>query len=236
TAASWSSIIAPRTACSASLLHGVWRPAYSLALSAVEEASGDTDVIPGWSLPVGVSEQGRRMIGHDDGNAAEPMNLIAEGTERLLGIEQALGGRPSHGQDDRGLHQLDLPVKKRQAGRDLVVLRQPVLRRPALHDVADEHLIARQRDRFENFGEQLAGAADERSSGLVFSAPRPLADHHQTRRGEALARHRPGAAVAQLAAATAGDERRDVLQAGGPLDGIGGKEIGRRWVEGNSRS
>src|SRR5881394_146710 len=99
-AASWSSIIAPRTACSASLLHGVWRPAYALAFSAVEEASGDTDVIPGWSLPVGVPEQRRRVIGHYDGNAAEPMNLIAQGTERLLGIEQALDGGPSHGKYD----------------------------------------------------------------------------------------------------------------------------------------
>src|SRR5256885_11382049 len=40
-AASWSSSIAPRTACSASLLHGAWRP--TNARSAVEEAADDTD-------------------------------------------------------------------------------------------------------------------------------------------------------------------------------------------------
>src|SRR5256885_12258331 len=91
-AASGSSNIAPSTACSASLLHGVWRPAHSPPppRSVVEEASGDTDVIPGWSLPVGVAQQRGRMVGHDHGNATEPVNLIAEGAKRLLGAEQAL--------------------------------------------------------------------------------------------------------------------------------------------------
>src|SRR6266576_5285193 len=86
-AASWSSSMAPRTACSASLLHGAWRPAYSRS---VEEAAGDTDVIPGRSLPVGVSQQGCRMIGNDEGSPAEPVHLVPQRPERLLRVEQGL--------------------------------------------------------------------------------------------------------------------------------------------------
>src|SRR6266704_284058 len=77
-------------------------PAYSPPpdRSAVEEASGDTDVIPGWSLPVGVSQQRGRVIRDAHGDATEPVDLIAERAEGLFGVEQTLRGRPAHGQND----------------------------------------------------------------------------------------------------------------------------------------
>src|SRR5712691_6210899 len=132
-AASWSSSMAPSTACSASLLHGAWRPAYSRS---VEEAAGDTDVIPGRSRPVVVPQQGGWMIGNDDGSPAEPVHLVAQRREGLLRVEQGLRCRPSHGEDHLRLEEVELAVQVRQAGRDLVVLRLAVLGGPALHDVA----------------------------------------------------------------------------------------------------
>src|SRR6266446_5224293 len=230
-AASWSSTIAPKTACSASLLHGAWRPAYSPDRSAVEEASGDTDVIPGWSLPVGVSQQRGRVIRDDHGDAAEPVDLIAECAEGLFGVEQTLRGRPAHGQNDFRLDQLDLPVEVRQARRDFVVLREPVLRRPAFHDVADEHLVPRQLDRLEDLREQLARSSHKWTARGVFRLPRPFADHHESRVRRTFARDGVGAPVAQLALVARGDEGGDILETTRLLDRVGGEEVGRRWIE-----
>src|SRR2546427_5826003 len=51
---------------------------------------------------------------------------------------------------------------------DLVVLRHAVLGRPALHHVADEHLLAPQLDRGQDLGEELAGRSHERPPRCVF--------------------------------------------------------------------
>src|SRR2546425_2071545 len=118
--------MAPSTACSASLLQGAWRPAYSRS---VEETAGDADVIPGRSLPVGVPEQGGRMVRNDNGNRPEPVEPPAQRAERLLRVEERLRRRAAHRQDHLRLEQLELAEQVRHAGRDLVVQRQPVLGR-----------------------------------------------------------------------------------------------------------
>src|SRR5213594_4204091 len=149
--------MAPSTACSASLLHGVWRPANSGAERSADETAGDADVIPGRFLPVRVAEQGSRMIGHDQGNTAEAVHEVPQRPQRLLGVEQGLRGRPAHREDHLRLHDLDLAEQVRHARGDLVELRQAVLGRTAFDDVADEDPLTRQLDRAEDLGEQLAG-------------------------------------------------------------------------------
>src|ERR1051325_1224827 len=114
-AASWSSSMAPSTACSASLLHGIWRPARSEWRS-VDETTGDADVIPGGLLPVGVAEQSGRMVRDDHRDPPHAMVLIAQRAERLLGVEERLRRRAAHGQNHGRLHQLDLAQQIRQAG------------------------------------------------------------------------------------------------------------------------
>src|SRR6058998_1080473 len=141
-AASWSRSIAPRIACSASLLHGVWRPAN--VRSAVEETAGDTDVIPGRSLPVGVAQQRSGVVRDDYGNTPEPVHAIAERAQRLLGVEYGLRRGVPHRQDHLRLQQVDLPEQIGRAGRGFVVLRCAVLGRAALHHVTDEDLLALQ--------------------------------------------------------------------------------------------
>src|SRR5438093_9050017 len=155
--------MAPSTACSASLLHGVWRPVNSEERSA-DETAGDADVIPGRFLPVRVAKQGSRMIGHDQGNTAESVYQVPQGPQRLLGVEQGLRGRPAHREDHLRLYDLDLAEQVGYARGDLVELRQAVLGRPAFDHVADEHALARQLDRAEDLGEQLARRTDERPS------------------------------------------------------------------------
>src|SRR6266852_6168022 len=171
-----SATIAPSTACSASLLHGIWRPASSRS---ADKTAGDADVIPGRFLPVGVPEQGGRMVGNDNRDPAEPVDLIPQGAERLLGVEQGLRGRAAHGENHRRLHEVDLPHEIGQAGGDLVVLRYAVLGRPALHHVADEHPFARQLDRGEDLGEEFPRLSHERPAGLIFHPARTLAHDHE---------------------------------------------------------
>src|SRR5512134_3793732 len=95
-AASWSSSMAPRTACSASALQGAERPPY---VSAVEKLSGDTDVIPGRLLPVRVAEQCRGMVRHDQRDAVVRVHLAAQLSERLFHAEQRFAGGPAHRED-----------------------------------------------------------------------------------------------------------------------------------------
>src|SRR5712691_9648138 len=97
--------MAPSTACSASLLHGAWRPANSRS---DEETAGDTDVIPGRLLPVGVPEQGGRMVCNDNRDATEPVHLAAERAQRLLGVEQRLRRGAAHGENQPRLQEVDL--------------------------------------------------------------------------------------------------------------------------------
>src|SRR5216117_1997692 len=82
--------MAPSTACSASWLCGAWRPASSRS---GEETVGGADVIPGRPLPMGVSEQGGRVVCDDDRDAPEPVHPVAERPEGLLGVEQRLRRR-----------------------------------------------------------------------------------------------------------------------------------------------
>src|SRR6266702_911829 len=172
--------MAPSTACSASLLHGAWRPANSGDRSG-DETAGDTDVIPGRFLPVGVPEQRGRMVRHDDRNTPEPMHVVPEGTERLLRVEERLRRRAAHGENHLRLEELDLAEQVRHARRDLVVLGLAVFGRAAFHDVADEHALARQLDRGEDLGQEFTRRADERPAGLVLDAPRPFAHDDEAR-------------------------------------------------------
>src|SRR6266566_769600 len=174
--------MAPSTACSASLLHGAWRPANSGDRSG-DETAGDTDVIPGRFLPVGVPEQRGRMVRHDDRNTPEPMHVVPECTERLLRVEERLRRRAAHGENHLRLEELDLAEQVRHARRDLVVLGLAVFGRAAFHDVADEHALARQLDRGEDLGQEFtAGPTNGRP---VSSSTRPGPSPTTTRRASA---------------------------------------------------
>src|SRR2546430_15432005 len=97
-AASWSSSMAPSTACSASLLHGIWRPARS-AWRSVDETAGDAGVIPGGLLPVGGAEHGGPMVGDDHRDPPQALDLVAPRAERPHRVEELLRPPPAHRPD-----------------------------------------------------------------------------------------------------------------------------------------
>src|SRR5919109_3916692 len=123
-AASWSSSIAPSTACSASALQGAERPTYG---STVEKLSGDTDVIPGRLLPVGVAQQCRGMIGDDQRNAVVRVHLVPQLPQALPHPQHRLARGPAHGEDHLRTNQLELTMEIGNAGRDLIGQGLPVL-------------------------------------------------------------------------------------------------------------
>src|SRR5207237_4839384 len=128
-AASWSSSMAPSTACSASLLHGAWRPANSRS---GEETAGDADVIPGRLLPIGVPEQGGRMVRNDNRDAPKPVELVTERSQRLFRVEQRLRCGAAHGEDHLRLEHVDLVEQVGDTGRDHALLPHPGLAPAAL--------------------------------------------------------------------------------------------------------
>ena len=67
----------------------------------------------------------------------------------------------------------------RLAGGDLLRERVAISRRPALEDVRDEDVCARQLDAREELVEQLPRLPDERDALLILVETRRLADEHQ---------------------------------------------------------
>src|SRR6185312_15128534 len=123
-AASWSSSIAARTACSASWLQGAARPTYG---SAIEKLSCDTDVIPGRLLPVRVAEQRRGMIRHDQRNAVVRVHLAAQLSQTLSDPQHGLRGRAAQGKNHFRSNDFQLAMEIWNASRDLIRQRLSIL-------------------------------------------------------------------------------------------------------------
>src|SRR5882724_9648061 len=68
------------------------------------------------------------------------------------------------------------------ASRDLIRLRIPIVRRPALHDVRYVYVAALHRHAaFDDASEELAGFADEGLALAIFVLARTFADEHDLR-------------------------------------------------------
>ena len=94
-------------------------------------------------------------------------------------FEKSLRSEGPKRNDHFWLDQLELANEIGTAGFDLIRQRISVAGRPMLEDVADEYLFAREVDRRENLGEQLARLPDERPTRLVFLRARSLADANE---------------------------------------------------------
>ena len=70
----------------------------------------DTNVIPGWFLPIRVAKECSGVVGDHQRDAAEPMDLVAERAQRPLVIEERAGGDASHSDYHLWFHQRNLPV------------------------------------------------------------------------------------------------------------------------------
>src|SRR5690606_34290000 len=197
--ASPSMSMAPSTLISASGAYGGCRSATGLAitdasLGLIEHLPEQLEVLPSRPQLVRRAEQVRRMIGGDERDSVVHVDSPAELPDGGLGAGQhpdrVLADREEHARRDRG----DLAAEERHAVVDLVRERIPVLRRTALQDVADEHVLARQAHREEEPVEEFPGPAHERPAGPVFFRAGRLAHDDHLRRRVPFPEHhgRPG--------------------------------------------
>ena len=84
---------------------------------------------------------------------------------------RAAGRHAAQRTEDFRAEDLQLAHEVRQAVGDLVGRRRAVVGRPALQDVRDEDLVARQVDGLDHFRQELSGAADEGECSAAATIP-----------------------------------------------------------------
>ena len=104
--------------------------------------------------------------------------------------------------------------------------------RPALQDVRDEHVGARQPDPAEELVEELARLADERDALLVLVEPGRLADEHEVGVRASRAEHDLRTSLRERAARARGGLLRVLSKRGGALDGVHRSASLRRRADG----
>src|SRR5215218_8326302 len=143
--ASASINIAAITACSASSEYGGRRSRYgSRGGEAIEYSAGELDIFPGGALPGGIAQQRCGMVSDDQRDAVVSVHRAPQLADRLLCVEQRLGGERPEGHDHLRPNQLELPDQVGAARLHLVGLRVAVVRRAVLQDVGDEDVLPRQ--------------------------------------------------------------------------------------------
>src|SRR5829696_8176430 len=153
--ASASINIAAITACSASSEYGGRRSRYgSRGGEAIEYSTGELDIFPGGALPGRIAQQGCRMIGDDQRHAVVSVDAAPQLADRLLGVQQSLGGERPERNDHLGANELELPHQVRAARHHLLGARVSIARRPMLEDIADEDVAPLQADRREDLRQQ----------------------------------------------------------------------------------
>src|SRR5688572_5858811 len=121
------------------------------------------------------------MEGRDQRRAAIVELPPAQPRDRIHRLEQRLGGELAERHDHARLDDVDLPEQVGLALLHFVGFRIAIAGRPALDDVGDVDLIARQADGLDDLGQQLPGTAHEGLAPLVFFLARRLTDEHQPR-------------------------------------------------------
>src|SRR5438132_8613986 len=94
--------------------------------------------------------------------------------------EKLLEGGDAEEDDKRGVQCLNLSAKIVTAALGFFPPRASVLRRPALHDVGDEHVVPRESRQHQKAFELPPCRADEWPPGLVFLPPGCLIHEHDT--------------------------------------------------------
>ena len=100
----------------------------------------------------------------------------AHSTDRVVGAQQVLRRDLAHRKNDFWLNQLYLSFQVRSTSSCLRRLGVPIIRRPTLENVGNEHAFTTLPDRNQHLIEQLAGPAYERFAPPILFGPRRFAD------------------------------------------------------------
>src|ERR1041385_5491388 len=149
------------------------------------------EILPHVALRFRRAKEVRRMERrhHGDAPLIEPP-LSAKSRDAAADAEQALHGSRSERDDHVGVHELDLLGQVWTARSHFIRLGLSILRRPALHDVADVYVVAAEPHRPDHAIETLPRLADEGVALRIFIRPRPFADEAEPARSRAARKHR----------------------------------------------
>src|SRR3990170_777929 len=146
----------------------------------------------------------RRVVHGDEVDAVLHLRLAVHLADGVARGEPGQGVAPQ-AHDDPGLYQLDLPLEVLSAGIDLPGQRVAGVRRAALDDVRDEHLVAAQADGRDEFVQEASGRADEGTRLLVLVEARRLAHEQHFGVRWAFTGDSVGAGAAEVAVRAGGD-------------------------------
>ena len=177
-----------------------------------------------------VSEQVGGVIGGHEGDALELVPAAAEAGHGLDGAEEAFHGDGAEGDEDGGLDGLDLGAEVGKAGLHLEGGGAAVAGGAGGHvgtafeDVGDEDVGAGEAHGFDDFGEELAGFADEGLALEVFIGAGGFAYEHDAGVDIADAEDGLGAGAGELGALCAGGDGGAELVDAVLFGGAGGGE------------
>ncbi len=132
---------------------------------------GGLEILPDRSAVfVGVlAEQVGGVEGRHEGDAPVAMPRSSLPGNGHVTAQQKAGGGLAQADDDFGLHRGDLTIEEDAAGFHLGGLWVAILRRPALDDIADVDLGARDAQAlFDHVGEKFTGLAHEGQASKIF--------------------------------------------------------------------
>ena len=136
--------------------------------------------------------QGGRWVVHGQHERVSSAGLGIRRPDRPMDLRDLRAGQEARHReaaqrdDDRRIQDLELSRQVRRTGGDLVGHRVAIVRRPALHDVRDEHIRTPPAERTEQLDEQVPGPADERPTFAILVLARALADEDDLGIGIAL--------------------------------------------------
>ena len=143
----------------------------------LQRSPGKQEILPCLCLVRQVAQQIRRVVGHDERNAAVPVNAPAQARDRRVGFEQRRCRALAQRDDQLRPDQRGLAVEIGTARLDLARLGRAIVRRPALEDVGDvDVLTALHSEGRQHVVEEPARLPDEGLAPGVLFAPRRLAD------------------------------------------------------------
>lgn len=131
-----------------------------------------------------------------------PIQLTSKLPDAFVPSQEVLRGRVAQGDDEQRSDKPDLGREPICTGIDLCPCRHTILRRAALDDVGDEHIVTLDLHRLQNLCELLASLADKRTPRPILGLPGALPDEHQIGLGMALSKHHVRTGIRQRALVT----------------------------------
>src|SRR5437016_610419 len=158
------------------------------------------EIFPDFTLRVRIAQQIGGVIGRQQFSSAKFQPLSAKLRNPAIGLEQSLCRDGTQADNHFGSDDINLAPKKRRAGAYFVLFRLAILRRPALHHIADVHVFPLQSHRFYYLRQQSSRAPDEWQSLGVFISARAFAHKDQLGPGISVAENNFVPRAVELAA------------------------------------